>query len=372
MLPVLQRIFETSPAYERLRYARKIRALRREAGLSRRCMDPGAEHRAIEYWRGYGLRLNLAWHRSYTAVFAVPDSWRYIPEDIYYAYMEPAMNRYELAEAYSDKNNYDRLFSNAPMLPVLLRMMNGRWYDREYSPLTTAAADSLLRGTEGTFIVKPSLASGDGIGVRKFIVESGTILLDEKKVGLPQLEAMYERDFLLQPCFHQHPAIAEFHPASVNTTRFYTYRIGNRIDIAAAVLRCGNFGRYVDNRGIPCGIQASGRLNDQSRTKYFQTYDAHPVTQKPFKGFVLPGWQAARSLVTQLHEQLPYFDAISWDIAVGPDERPSVIEFNLRYQEINFLQVNNGPLFGDRTEEVLAHVFRRQLRAGPHVSASFT
>jgi len=353
----VQKLIGNAPGWTRIRYARKIAKVRREAGLKGSPLSGATERQAIEIWKRHGFRLNLAWHRSYASISPSRQAHLYIPEDLYYAYIEPKFVRYELADAYADKNNYDRLLPDVPTLPVIARRMNGRYYDRNYIPISDSAASSIIHSQLGYLIIKPSIQSGDGINVRKALVDGGELWLEGQKIEWQCLEAVYGMDFIVQPCFRQHPAIAEFHPNSVNTIRFLTYRLNDEVRVASAVLRLGNAGRHVDNRGIPCGIKPSGELNDEARTKYFQKFIVHPVTGKPFKGFVIPGFDAARDRVCHAHNQLPYFDAVSWDIAIGADGLPRIVELNLTFQEINFHQVNNGPLFGEQTEEVLDHVF---------------
>jgi hypothetical protein len=56
---------------------------------------------------------------------------------------------------------------------------------------------------------------------------------------------------------------------------------------------------------------------------------------------------------------------VSWDIAFDEQENPVLIEANLKDGELDFHQLNNGPLFGDDTEKILDEVFfvqRRSLR----------
>lgn len=365
MHPVISRIFSKYPFYDRLRYRRKINQIARDnPAVFRQRLGRSTEREIVRYWQAYGVRLNLTWHRAYATVHPTFDAHRFIPEDIYYAYVERALNRLDLAEAYTDKNNYHRLFPGVSAPLVLLRRMNHRFYDADYQALDLADAAAILCRATGQLIIKPSIASGNGLNVRKLHVVSGRIWLNEQKTDLASLVAMYGGDFLIQVAFEQHPAISEFHPHSVNTMRIYTFRVGNEIKVASAVLRLGNCGRSVDNGGIPCGIGVDGRLNDQAVTKYFFKHDVHPFTKKPFKGFVVPGWNEACKFASGLHGELPYFDTVSWDIAIGPDTIPTLIEFNLSYQDVTFLQVNNGPLFGECTEQVLAKVFGR----GPSVT----
>ena len=55
----------------------------------------------------------------------------------------------------------------------------------------------------------------------------------------------------------------------------------------------------------------------------------------------------------ELHAQLPYFKLISWDLALDFDNEVVLIEFNIRWQEINSHQISNGPLFNEYTDSVL-------------------
>lgn len=66
-------------------------------------------------------------------------------------------------------------------------------------------------------------------------------------------------------------------------------------------------------------------------------------------------------IIKQYHIKLAHFKLIAWDFATDKDGNPVLIEYNLRFQVINFLEMNNGPLFGDLTDEVLKEVFGRKI-----------
>jgi Sugar-transfer associated ATP-grasp len=360
MPSIIRRAFSVYPFYERWRYRRKIKQLKKEYPAAFKTkITPEVEREITAYWRSFGVKVNLDWHRGYIGICGGENVHRYIPEDIYYAYIEHAFSRHELADPYADKNSYDRLFPGVAGPITLLRRINGRFYDREYRAITHNQANHLLSGHNGDLIIKPSIDAGDGKNVRKLTIDDGKMSFGKELTDLEGMSNSYGLDFLVQHVFQQHPAMAEFHPTSVNTVRFYTLRLDNEIKVISAVFRSGNEGRCVDNRGIPCGVNADGRLNDCANTKYFTKYDTHPVTGKAFKGFMIPGWHSACEFVKRLHEQLLYFDSVSWDITMNPDSQPCLMEINLTFQEINFHQVNNGPLYGDLTDEVLARVFRK-------------
>ena len=42
---------------------------------------------------------------------------------------------------------------------------------------------------------------------------------------------------------------------------------------------------------------------------------------------------------------MPYFRIISWDIAIDKNGNFILIEYNIKGQDINFHQLNNGPVF---------------------------
>ncbi len=65
-------------------------------------------------------------------------------------------------------------------------------------------------------------------------------------------------------------------------------------------------------------------------------------------------------MVKHCHERMGHFRLISWDVAIGENNEPILIEANLRNGECDFHQLNNGPLFGELTDRVLTEVFGRK------------
>ena len=51
---------------------------------------------------------------------------------------------------------------------------------------------------------------------------------------------------------------------------------------------------------------------------------------------------------------------ISWDLAIDDNGEPTLIEVNLCYGGTDIHQIANGPLYGDKTEEILEKVFRNR------------
>ena len=49
---------------------------------------------------------------------------------------------------------------------------------------------------------------------------------------------------------------------------------------------------------------------------------------------------------------------ISWDIAIDNNTDPILVEANFANGQLDFHQLNNGPLFGNLTESILTQVFQ--------------
>ena len=56
------------------------------------------------FWKKYGIKVNTLWFRAWISVNGIED-YRYIPEEIFYTFIEPKSNRKDLFIAYVDKNN---------------------------------------------------------------------------------------------------------------------------------------------------------------------------------------------------------------------------------------------------------------------------
>ena len=57
--------------------------------------------------------------------------------------------------------------------------------------------------------------------------------------------------------------------------------------------------------------------------------------------------------------EFPHFKMVSWDFAVNEHGNPIMIEANLCLGELDFHQLNNGPLFGEDTKKILDEVFQK-------------
>ncbi len=144
-----------------------------------------------------------------------------------------------------------------------------------------------------------------------------------------------------------------------------TLLLNNKINVLPPVLRMGINHSHVDNQssgGIVCGINPDGRLKSCAFSEHGVRYDRHPQGFV-FQDCVVPSLDESIEMVTRLAQRFPDFRLIAWDIAIGEDAEPILIEANLSCGGIDLMQHNNGPLFGDLTDDVLRDVFHAKQHA---------
>lgn len=322
----------------------------------------------LDFWEPYE-KINLSWHRAFSAISGIEDP-RYIPEDVFYKKIEPALNRYDLRAPYVDKNMTDQLFSEFKMPTTVLRNMNGSFYDTDYKFVTREKAINHVRNfaTEHKFIIKPSFDSGAGKNVKMIDFRGYSPKLIEH--SLHQLFEDYEQDFIVQEYLYQHAAFQKLHEESLNTLRIVTLRVEDEIKVLSRVIRMGNEGSHTDNAESGCitwGIDREGELLPYATNHWnYEIYEEHPYSKFVFKDSTLPGLEESNALVKKAHQKLLYFDLVSWDIAIDRLGEPNLIEIGVKVQDINYHQRTNGPLFGEWTKKVLNRVYHLEQEASEY------
>ena len=77
----------------------------------------------------------------------------------------------------------------------------------------------------------------------------------------------------------------------------------------------------------------------------------HPDSKVKFSSVIIPDFEKKVEDVIRLHWKIPQFRLLSWDTAIDENNDPVLIEVNMHSGQLDFLQFNNGPVFGDDTEK---------------------
>ncbi len=311
-------------------------------------------------WNDFGVTVKPLWLKVFSSVNKKVDI-NYVPESIYYSEIEPRLNNRMLALSYSDKNFYDTYYTSADLFPeTVLRKIDGVIYTKEFKPrvLNKNEFEQLLSPNE-VLVLKDTLDTGGGVSVKLFERTNDKFIdkLSGEELTPEFLEKNYGRDFVLQKFISQHPFFAAFNTSSLNTLRIFTYRsvTSEEIIILHSVIRIGKTGSVVDNQasgGISCGIDRTGKLNDFAIDKFGKKQSESNGIKFSEAGKV-PMFEEMSAVVTEIAAQNYYSRLLGFDITIDSSNKIRIIEINNSNMEINFLQMNNGSLFGSYTDEVI-------------------
>jgi len=322
---------------------KKIKLLLKKNKLVNFSSQEESEIRA--YFSKHGFkRLNIGWHLYYqdkNHLF----SPKYIPEDVYYTLIEPSLNRMSFGPAYTDKNILSFLMQNVNQPTVILKNINGFYFKNE-KIITKKEAIDICSKLE-SFVIKPSIDSGGGKKV--------ALVNPVESTKIENILSNYKKNFIIQERIEPNKHLKILNNSSVNTIRVMSYLNDNEISILSSVLRVGSEGQFTDNTGsggISVGINCDGTLKEVGYDYNGQQY-TNTSNQFEFSGFTVPFFDSILDKAKELHPLIPHFRLVSWDFTINSQNEIILIEFNTMLQEINFHQLNNGPLFGEYTEEIL-------------------
>jgi hypothetical protein len=309
------------------------------------------------FYKQYGLNVSTAWHKRYLDILHMRDV-RFIPEDLFYVDIEPRLNNLIYRDGIDDKNMYDLLFkAEGVQLPdTVVRNINGYWLDENYKLLDMSLATKLCLNEE-RLIIKKAVNSGGGNNI---------IVLRRDEITSENLQKTFSQlgeNLVIQKLLQQHKLLNEINPASVNTIRIITIILHNEVLVVQSILRMGVGASYVDNvcsGGMAVSITAKGTLKEHAYDAQTKKQNKHLTTGFVFKDVSLPYYQEVESIAKDMHKRFAQFRLISWDFAIA-DNGPVLIEFNLKYQGMDYFQIfAERPFFGELTEEVLTELFGKQ------------
>src|SRR5690606_23972708 len=132
------------------------------------------------------------------------------PGYVFARIIRPSLNNERLAEAYTDKNLYDKLFSEVSTPFTIMRSIHGRFYDQSYSQVATIS--EVLQPFEGSeLVVKPSTDSGGVSGVRIGAYEDGLIQTDSRALDVSAIPELYGENFIIQLKLDQHATLSDIY-----------------------------------------------------------------------------------------------------------------------------------------------------------------
>ena len=308
---------------------------------------------------------NDKWLKVYASINGNIDE-EYVSEQAYYNVVEKTLNNPVFSEAYSDKNVYLKFIDKNILPKVFLRKIQGVYYNEDYNQITDPdlLINSILK-SYSKIVCKKSIETGGGKDISIFSKINGSWIDGRNnELSISYLNKLFQNNYLIQEYIFQHSFFQQFNPSSVNTIRVFTYRSvsDNEIHILHAILRIGKPGSIVDNQasgGISCGIDLkTGILNDFAINKTGQKF--FKINDVAFKDKKIPKFDCIKKYATDIAYKFPYHRLLGFDFSVDKEEKVKLIEINNRNNEINFFQMNNGPLFKGYTNEIIDYCLKNK------------
>lgn len=338
-----------------LKYRMKI------AGIKITSMNKAQKKAASSLYADF--HFNSKWFDYYDSVYKAIhphdkkyDATKIIPDTFFFTYVDPYFCHPIEALSWSDKNMLDLLLPDIKRPKSIIRFQDGIFLNEKYELISRDVAYSLIVQEEKV-VIKPSYISGAGKGIVFWNMNQGS--------SVKELDAIFTpgTHYVVQEILKQHPKMASLYSGSINTLRMQTFLWKGEVHLLSCAVRMGANGSKVDNLsgggGMSCGVNlTNGQLTSKAYDYYHinVTYDKHPQGCY-FDGFIIPNWNKCVEKVKTLTPRFARFaKLIAWDIAIGEDGEPVLIECNLMYSGSTILQLDNGPLFGEMTDEVINEV----------------
>ena len=311
-------------------------------------LSPAQKAEIDAIYKKYGYKYSYDTHILTYSVTGEFDA-RIIPEDMFRASLEYKLNSIEHKFVMSDKNYFEMYMPENKFPDVLIRNIEGVLYDKDRKIITEEEAENILSDYEKV-VVKPSVENGSGRGVELVTVKEKSVTKSFKK------------NYIVQKLIEQHPSLSAFNESSVNVVRVTTMFMGGDVFHLSSAFRFGGEGAFTDNtvtkdgKGMTVvGIDEDGKLKEKG---YFScglsTEKSHSGIT--LKGYEIPKFKEMVDLAIKQHSRFPFIKVIGWDFTVDKDGNIITVEYNIKAPGVLYYQWVNGPLFGDRTKEILDEI----------------
>ena len=306
-----------------------------------------------EFYKPY-TKVNTKYHNFYyskTGKFYK----EYLPDDTYYCNIDMFYNNWITAPVLDNKCYYKRILPNIKQPSTIACRINNMWFNNKMDIISLKELEKIIEN-EKQIVIKQATESSGGHGVY-FIDKASSDIKKEFSKYIKNIKP----DLIIRKIIKQNRELSKLNSSSLNTIRILSFLEKNgETKIYSSIIRMGIGNSKVDNAssgGITCGINSDGSLKNVAYKANGEKFLKHPTSGIHFNSIVIPKYNEMIELVKKTHPLLPMSRLISWDLAVDENNEIILIEFSLKYGELDFHQLNNGPLFGKDTKKILDEVY---------------
>lgn len=286
-----------------------------------------------------------------------------IPSYVVHNYLTAFFNPITYDAYFSDKNFFDKILPTSHLPKTFFRRINGQWFDADYKPLSFLRIMEELKDRNNikSIIVKPSRDSSSGKGVKLFNNENGKWVEFNGSVSFfENISQNYwkDSDLIVQEVIEQSPYISQFSSTSVNTFRIVIYNslIDNNQYLIWAGLRIGKNGSILDNNhagGLMFGLDSRGKISSYGTDQYGKKTGFFNGIDFENGEFIIPEFSSIINFAKSTSINLLPNRFIAFDIALDKNNKPLIIEYNLRAYGGWACQFAGDYMFGEKTDEIL-------------------
>lgn len=319
-------------------------------------LTPEQEDEILRFWdeKTNGVyRPDLTWYQFYYSRTGI-ESPEFIDNTLSYYFLVDEFNDQKYANL-KDKGYVGKFFSEVKQPETVAINIRGYYYDKNYNMISKDEFMKLCVSCGSDIVIKPSYGTSGGVGI-SFVKKEALESEFEKVIK------EFDSDYIIQIAIKQHEKLMEIAPNSVNTIRLLTYFVDGEVIPVTAALRMGVGEAKVDNLhfgGVACSIDKNGCCSKFAIDGKGNMYPSHPDTGYVFENTIIPSYDKAVELATKMHEKLPMFGHIGWDIAIDENGDAVLIEFNLWYAQLALFQIGNGPMWGENFDKILNMILRK-------------
>lgn len=259
----------------------------------------------------------------------------WIPLNYYSTYILPDYGLTRVSEV----KTFSNVVLKTDLLPDIAYFMNGKFYGKDYSPITIAELRGLIESQDGQIFAKRD-HSLRGRDIHK---------LGTEDINLERFTQI--GNCVIQNPVHQHAFFAEMNPSSTAAIRVLTVRnLAGDIEFRSSYLKLGRkgFDWYQSEHCVLVGvINADGDLDRVGYSEDYEQLVKHPDSNATFANKRIPRFTEAVDSCVNLHASIPHFPIIGWDVAIDRQERIKVLEWNagIPHPNLKFSEAVLGPRF---------------------------
>jgi len=312
-----------------------------------------------EYWKAhYDIEIDPGFHIAFLNHTGKKEV-KVIPQHLIRRELNPFFTDIKKQNAYDDKNIYDIILGKENTPKTLLKRVRGNYFGVENEDINKGKAIEIFNLAGQDLILKNSL-SDDGKDIFKLTSKNGGVYLGNHRINLSDIEKKMGKNFIIQEVIKQHEIMAKPHPSSINTLRMVTVRWKGKIYYLQSFARFGANNDIRDNAGVGglcLGVGDDGKFFQKAVDKRGKEHKQHPSTGYVFKDLkAIPEFNKFIEFVKEAHKRVIHQNFVSWDIAVGVDGEPIIIEMNFWGAVWLYQLATEKPIFGELTEEILEHI----------------